>query len=249
MPLTTSHAAVALPLTRLLPSLPIAALAIGSMSPDFEYLYNFVPHGRNWHSPPGLYAVVLPSAIAVWLVWRLLVRPAVMSLCPPGLSDRVEVGRLTLRELAVSLVAVVLGICSHLVWDGITHSNGWAPRMFYTLRREVMLGDMFSPPLYRLLQHASTVAGAMVLLAWLAYWWFSQPSEARRFAPEQRPRLFLAAGLFFVVSLFLAAYNATRAPADLEQILSYAAVGWMVGAAGALLLWSVIHRLITGRTP
>jgi len=40
MPLTPSHAAAALLLRQFAPRLPLAALVIGSLSPDFEYPKN-----------------------------------------------------------------------------------------------------------------------------------------------------------------------------------------------------------------
>src|SRR5690606_3263913 len=107
MPLTTSHAAAAWPLTRLFPSLPLAAIVFGSMSPDFEYLVRLAPIGRSWHTVPGLVFYAVPAAILVWLVWRVAVRPSLASVWPPGLAGSISGRGFEMRELALAVPAVM----------------------------------------------------------------------------------------------------------------------------------------------
>src|SRR5690606_12915943 len=243
MPLTTSHAIAAWPITRLFPALPLAAVVIGCMAPDFEYLKNTAPHGRNWHSMPELFTIAVPAGLLVWLVWRFVVRPAVRTVVPPGLARGIGPARLTIRESLSVIAGVTIGAVSHSLWDGVTHRDGWGPDMFHILRTRVTMGDFGRMPLSRVLQHVSTLAGGALLITWFALWWFSRPRELREFAPGQFQRMIQAATFIFVSAAAAAAYNSTRAPQDIEQFLWYAAVGWMLGAAAALLLWSILCRM------
>ena len=66
MPFTLSHAAVAAPLARR--GLILSAVAIGSMTPDFEYFLRLSMNSRWSHSLPGVLTFCLPVSILVlWL--------------------------------------------------------------------------------------------------------------------------------------------------------------------------------------
>ena len=167
MPFTISHAAAVLPLSRT--PLPLAALMIGSMAPDFAY---FLPNGPGLlsHSVPGLYKFCWPAALLVWVVFVQLLEAPTLALLPDGWrgmfrrSDR----SLTLRNFALASVAVILGAATHILWDGFTHANTpVVDRLPFLETTHVMLfGKQF--PLFRFLQHLSTVVGLVVLIAWIA---------------------------------------------------------------------------------
>ena len=89
MPFTPSHAAAALLLRRAFRTLPPAALVLGTLSPDFEYLLRLAPRGRFGHSPEGLLLFCLPASLAAWLLYLRLIRPALRELLPPGLAAAV----------------------------------------------------------------------------------------------------------------------------------------------------------------
>jgi hypothetical protein len=107
MPFTISHAAAVLPLSRT--GLPLAALMIGSMSPDFAY---FLPArtGLLSHSVPGLFKFCWPSALAgVGVFVQLLETTHARTCCRMAgvrcfpRSDRA----ITVRNFALASVAVV----------------------------------------------------------------------------------------------------------------------------------------------
>ena len=66
MPVTPAHAALALPLSRVAPALPLAPLVIGTLSPDFEYLLRLAPTGRFAHSLLGLVVFCVPVSLLAW---------------------------------------------------------------------------------------------------------------------------------------------------------------------------------------
>src|SRR5262249_32104455 len=86
MPVTPAHTVAAWPLHKWLPALPLSALGIGPMAPDSEYFLRLAPVTRVAHTPTGLLFFCVPVSIAVWFVFRRLVRPALVDLLPPGLA-------------------------------------------------------------------------------------------------------------------------------------------------------------------
>jgi hypothetical protein len=167
VPFTISHAAAVLPFSRT--RLPLAALMIGSMSPDFAY---FLPDGPGVlsHSVPGLFSFCWPVALSAWLLFvHLLEKPTLVLLgnrwqrAFPR-SDRA----LSPRNLALASVAVVVGAATHVLWDSFTHANTPMVEQLPLLESNTirLFGMQF--PLFRLLQHLSTVVGLLVLIGWAA---------------------------------------------------------------------------------
>ena len=177
MPLTISHAAAVLPLSRT--GLPMAALMIGSMSPDFAY---FVPRGPGMfsHSIPGLFQFCWPVALLVWMVFVHLLETPTLALLPDGWrgvfarSDRA----LSTRNFALASVAVIIGAATHIFWDSFTHANTPMVDQLPALETEQIefFGKQF--PLFRFLQHLSTVLGLVALGAWVAILKKSRAGEA-----------------------------------------------------------------------
>jgi hypothetical protein len=167
MPFTISHAAAVLPLSRT--PLPLAALMIGSMAPDFAY---FLPKGPGVlsHSVPGLYEFCWPAGLLVWLVFVQLLESPTLALLPDRWRRlfRRSDHAWTAKNFALASVAVVLGAASHVLWDGFTHANApvveWLP--FLETTSVEFFGKQF--PLFRFLQHLSTVIGLVALIAWVA---------------------------------------------------------------------------------
>ncbi len=240
MPLTPSHAAAALLLKRLPFRLPLAALVIGTLSPDFEYLFRLAPRGRFGHSLPGLVLFCLPVSLLVWGAYRAWIRPAMRDLLPPGLAAGDHP-----RPTSVPAVActILLGALSHVVWDGFTHVNGFAVALLPGLREPVTPSLAPGIVAYKALQHGSTVVGGLVLLLSLAGWVRTRPPAARRFAPGQAARaLRVAAGVLGAAALAAVLNGLRGLDGGMANGLGYAAVGAMVGFGIALLTYGLQAR-------
>ncbi|MFC0676691.1 DUF4184 family protein [Lysobacter korlensis] len=230
MPLTPSHAAAALLLVRVLPRLPLAALVIGSMSPDFEYLLRLAPRGEFGHTSTGLLVFCLPVGLVVWAIYRAWVRPVVLDLMPPGLAAGYACG--CNASWLGGALAVLLGALSHVVWDAFTHADGFFVAVLPALASEALPSVFPGLRWYKLLQHASTAVGAIAIV-WLGLHWLrSHPPYARHFAPGQAKRAAAYLTLVVLVSCVGALLNGARAvDRGLAATLGYAAVGGMVGFA------------------
>ncbi|HET7231828.1 MAG TPA: DUF4184 family protein [Longimicrobium sp.] len=239
MPITPAHAAAAWPLHRAFRRLPVAALVIGTMSPDLEYVLRMRPFGKFGHSPAGLFVFCLPLTVVLWWWWRAAVRPALTPLLPPALRAAAEApppGRAT-DAVPLAMVAALLGAATHILWDGFTHETGWAVALLPAMR-QVPFARFPNLPWFALAQYASSCTGALITLAWMVREWRRWPRQARRFAPGQRARLARVALFVAVVSLGVGAVNATLAT-SLPLRAGRAAVGTIGGVGVALAIYAM----------
>lgn len=173
MPFTLAHPAAVLPFLRQ-PFVPIALLA-GAMAPDLPYFimasttsgawYGPLLNARNSHDMAHILTVGFPLALVVagflWLVSRPLgwaTPDAWLPAKPPAEGRRPSSARIALW----TFYSLMLGLFTHIAWDSFTHSYGWVVQQLPFLGTEMITGF----PLYRLLQHLSTLAGLAILLRW-----------------------------------------------------------------------------------
>jgi hypothetical protein len=147
MPYPFAHPAAVLPLLGPMGRFAVpSALAIGSIAPD---LWHFVPFlGRHeTHTFAALGWFCLPAGLIVYALFHLVLKQPLIALLSPrlGAFTPAAVPEVPLRAVVISLLA---GALTHLVWDGLTHSDDGA-----------IEGHNWP-------QHASTLAGSVVLAWW-----------------------------------------------------------------------------------
>ena len=163
MPLTIAHPAAVLPFRR--SGLPLSALVIGSLSPDFEYFLYLTPHSDISHTAAGLFVFCLPAGmIALWIYHRIWVPPIVALL---GKEHHHRVQPFPFGPASRFLILcceLLIGALTHLIWDSFTHEYGWAVQHLDGLSRSVHLAGHLEVPVYKILQHGSTLLGCAVLI-------------------------------------------------------------------------------------
>jgi len=255
MPLTPAHAAAAPLLQRLLRplglTLPLSALVIGTMTPDFAYLIRLNPGGGPWHTRLGLLQFCLPVGVATWWIYRLIIGPALLRLLPPGLGAaagaRVAPGP-TLRLLPGAGLAVLLGAVSHDVWDSFTHESRGGIRWITGLDAPVTMARTGSLPWYAILQYASSVIGLVVIVAIIWRWVMGQPSAARHMPVGEVAWRVREVGLLLLAGVLGAGLNASRVhQPGIELTFGLAAVGAMSALAVALLAYGIVDLIRRGR--
>lgn len=244
MPFTPAHAVAAWPLHRWLPALPLSALVIGAMSPDYEYFLRLAPITRHAHTPAGLLLFCVPVSLGVWFMFRRLVRPALVELLPPGLSR--ALGSASTSWLP-ALVAVAIGAVSHVIWDGFTHQDDWAVRAWPVLRTQPWPAIL---PLawFKLLQYGSSIFGTLGLATWIAAWVRAQPAAAREWRRGQRARLVRVVSVVLAVSVICGVADSVMTPRHAWTInVGRALVGAMAGCTIATTIFA-IGRALARRT-
>ncbi|KQZ22370.1 DUF4184 family protein [Microbacterium sp. Root553] len=175
MPFTPSHAVVALPFVRT-PLVP-AAIAIGAMTPDLPLFLRGV--GLRYSFTHTFENVLWTALVAfvLFLLWRVVLRPAVGELSPLALARRlpaewqqvgvsaagsaVGIGASRRAYPVLLAVSLILGVLSHIVWDLFTHEGRWGVETFPAL------GMMWGPLTgFKWLQHGSSVTGLVILGVW-----------------------------------------------------------------------------------
>ena len=247
MPFTVSHAAAVLPLHRLGKGrLPMAALMVGSMSPDFSY---FLPGDLAvlpTHTFFGLFWFCLPAGLLVWMLFVHLLEAPTISLLPEDWRVRITPSRrqVTVATLALACVAIVIGAATHVVWDSFTHR--WTPvaDALPVLQTPLFkIGDQ-DIRVYKLLQHLSTVVGMAILLAWAWRIRHATP-HSTRVSPSTiatagaplRTRLAAAGILLATSGAFAVANYMSHDGVRFERRLYHLAIG---GMSGWMLAWCAV---------
>lgn len=250
MPFTPSHAVVALafPRTPLVP----AAVAIGAMTPDLPLFFGIGISYESTHTFPGLVVVGLPVALALLIVWRLSLRPAISELTPTWFRERMPRdwlepaasswwslwgGRSTrTRAKAVTLVAVslVIGILSHVVWDLFTH-----PGRLGSVLIPALAGDWGPLPGYQWAQHASSAIGLVILAIWAGRW---LAREGPVPTPARTPGI-LRIGAWVALPACLVAAVLIDSAANGFSLADFRGIAFRAGTAGAAAFLVVLGCL------
>lgn len=171
MPFTPSHPALVLPFSWIKHnSVSMSALIIGSMTPDFEYFIRMKLTGRYGHSIEGMFFLDLPLAFILTLVFHQLVKKSLIDNLPGYFFRRLQPLRnfdllSYLRKHYIGFtVCLLTGIASHILWDSFTHANAYFVDRIPFLSTPVRIDGISVLPLFRYLQHISTIIGAFFII-------------------------------------------------------------------------------------
>ncbi len=245
MPFTISHAAAVLPLQK--SRLPLAALMIGSMSPDFAYFVPGDPDRMFTHSIPGLFWFCWPVSLAAWLLFVRVLEQPTLALLPDSWQARFAPSsrEFTLTTLALASAAILVGGITHLIWDSFTHRGTAVVQALPGLHSVAFHVNGWRVRWFVVLQHLSSVFGLLVLLVWA---WKLPPIH-------QRPQKLLsvshglrirAAAILIASSLALAiAGFVLNSDTWFMRRLFHLAIG---GMTGWVLAWFAIAIWLTLRS-
>ena len=247
MPFTLAHAAVLVPCRRL-PSrwLSLTGLAFGAMAPDLEYFVRLSATAGVGHTPAGVLLFDLPAALLLaWLFHGLVRRPLLRHLPAPLdrlLAPAAEAAWRTSSWRALVLLAgsAVLGSLSHLAWDASTHPGGAVVVVWPLLSSPLPLLP-WRIPVYKLLQHGSTLLGLTVLARWIYTQWVVRGGEAAAGSVSAGGKARYWA-IVFLGAAALAGYRiATTGGLDLRQYGAYI-VSLLSGSLLGVVVASALFR-------
>lgn len=170
MPFTLSHAVLAPPLSKLSQGhLPVAALAIGCMTPDLYRL--FTPDNITLtHQWSGILFPNLPIGLCFCLLWYLIYRPVLYRFLGVQDSCKLHSFEQIITFILMNCFAIILGTATHLIWDGLTHLDDRSFAFKEILSQNVDLFG-FHYPLHFILQIGSSLAALpfIVRMSWHYY--------------------------------------------------------------------------------
>jgi hypothetical protein len=168
MPFTFCHPAIVLPV-QYLPQkwLSLTGLVIGSLTPDFEYFIRMKVQSNYSHTFYGIFWFDLPLAILLTFIFHDFVRDALFCNLPDFIKNRI----ITFTSFDWNnnfkqnwiIISILIGIASHLLWDGFTHNHGYFVNHLSILRNNITLfGNEI--PIWKITQHLSTLIGGIVIV-------------------------------------------------------------------------------------
>jgi hypothetical protein len=167
MPFPLAHPAAVLPLRRACPRiLDFPALLIGAVVPDAGYLLPGSNPGLLSHRISGIVLFSLPVGwVGYWIFRRgsqIMSKAARKGLRALPEEEGQRAARKGLRALPEEVgrisLSLMIGASTHVLWDSITHQDGWCVERFPVLRTCVGGWELFD-----ILWYASTIGGAISL--------------------------------------------------------------------------------------
>ena len=162
MPYTLSHAVIALPLSILTKrKLPIVAVGVGSVSPDFPYLVALTPTHAPGHSTSGVLLYCLTPSMIFLFAWYRWIEGATLEFW------RLPQRGSSTKSPPILLIAlgVLIGAFSHVLWDATSHSYG-----SFVTGSTFWNTDFMSLPAYKWNQYGSGIIGLGILGLWYFYY-------------------------------------------------------------------------------
>ncbi|HWS50773.1 MAG TPA: DUF4184 family protein [Microbacterium sp.] len=255
MPFTPSHAVIALPFIRT-PLVP-AAIAIGAMTPDLPLFLRGVGLAYSFTHTVGNIVWTTLVAFMLFLLWRVVLRPAVPELMPAALARRLprdwsDARTTALRRavgvgerrwfLVLLLVSLMLGVLSHIAWDMFTHEGRGGVQLIPAL--DAMWGPL---PGYKWLQHGSSLMGLAIIALWA--WMWSRQRAAGELPPRMLPswaRIAWWASLPVVLVGALALGLVLYGPLDAEFTVQHLAYRVLPPACA---IWGALTLLLAAALP
>ena len=169
MPLTFSHPALVL-LAKYLPErwVSMTGLVVGSVTPDFEYFIRMKVESIYSHTWLGMFWFDLPLSVLLTFMYHSLVRDFLICNLPLFLKKRLSrfMGfnwtYYFKRHFLKVIICLLVGIATHIFWDGFTHPHGDFVKIIPVLKENTMLFGVRTPN-YKLLQYISTVIGGIIV--------------------------------------------------------------------------------------
>lgn len=248
MPFTLAHPIAAAPIWLLSKrKLDLLALAIGTMIPDLQYFIALKPVRTIGHSLPGVFIEGLPCSLVLLLVFHWVLKYPLRALAPSYVADRLPpIGRFSLfpfSQFLIIIASIAIGGISHILWDDFTHSTGW-----FVVKFPLLQFQIFSLPLYKLLQYGSGIFGLCGLSIWFLVWLLkTQPRQSKQALPVRWKLLATSCILLTSCILALIAVKLHLAEdGSFSGIVVRAVIGSISGLFLGCLFYSALFWKIKG---
>jgi hypothetical protein len=254
MPFTFAHPAAVLPLRRF-KSLHLAALMVGSITPDLPY---YVPakYSRvmvESHTAMGALWLDVPLGLVVLLIGFLLRRPLTVLMSPRSRSlclQSLERFKEQPRHWLWAPLAVYIGVWTHIAWDAFTHDSGWVVRRVAALSAPITIGA-YTGTLCHVLQYVSSVAGLLILAVWYLRLRTPAPSESSNTVVLQGSARVAVLVLVLTIGIAIGGFISMRAAYDgaTNYRVIYLMLTRSIACSGLLYLGAGLLVLLTRRKP
>lgn len=169
MPFTLAHPALVMPLGKSRYRLSLTALLAGSIAPDFEFYFQMREVENVGHHWYGIILFDFPAALLFCFLFHNLLRNLFVANLPAAYRNRFSRfvnynwNKYAAKNKWTVLLSLIIGIVSHILWDGFTHHDGLFVKMLPALagNTDIMYVNV---PVYFLLQVIFSIAGMWIVL-------------------------------------------------------------------------------------
>lgn len=212
MPLTFAHPAIALPFSRNSRYLNYLAFVLGTMAPDFEYFLKGRPSAEIGHSYIGFFTFNLPILVIVYWIYKMCIHRELFLHLPNFLQEAEpqKTASSRISKVLVFIYSALFGMFTHVAWDSFTHVGGYMVRNFSVFTYTFSIFG-FNIPLYKMLQHGSTLLGILAIIGYLFYRAKKTPSPESHITSKQKwgywSQMAICSILFFLLWTFLSSVS------------------------------------------
>ncbi len=174
MPFTFCHPAIVLPFKNFPRKwFSIIGLIIGSMSPDFEYFLKMRISSQIGHSVFGIFVFDLPLSILVAYVFFNTVSVGLVNNLPEYFKSRlifitkINWNDYFKRNWYIVIYSIIIGSITHILWDSFTHKAGYFVLKYKCLSEKILILS-YPIPIYKFLQHGSTLLAGLFILFYIS---------------------------------------------------------------------------------
>lgn len=242
MPFTFSHPAIVLPLAYLSPRwISVTGLVVGSLTPDFEYFLRMRINTQFSHENWGVLWFDLPLGLLLTFVFHQIVRNPLLANAPHFLKARFThlqsfdwLNHFRHHWLAI-IGSIMIGAISHLFWDRFTHEHAYFVDLIPVLNEQVVYHP-YSFTWYRVVQHTSTLIGAITII-WVIYKLPTQPVSSQSISL----RFWTVALLVAILVIALRVLLGTKSFQIGNLVVSTISAG-MIGLIAGSLWWKFFEK-------
>jgi len=172
MPFTFSHAVVGFPLKKKYTKhFSLLGLVLGSMAPDFLYFINLKPSGYFGHTLLGFLILNLPLCFLLNYLFTEHIKDSLIAHLPEKIQFYFSIcykqkSDYTMRSMVIFCYSALLGMVTHVFWDSFTHKSGYFVDKFSFFKESLNLMN-HNIPVYKILQHGSTIIAAIIIIAYI----------------------------------------------------------------------------------
>ncbi len=142
------------------------------MAPDFEYFIKFYPSSTIGHTFLGFLCLNLPLCFLIAYIFHFLIKQSlILNLISP--LDKwfynYVISKWSLKsfkDVIVFIYSSFIGMASHVLWDILHIVTVFFVDKFPILNMSIKIYK-FNIPIYKFLQHGSTILGFLVLILFL----------------------------------------------------------------------------------
>lgn len=172
MPFTFSHPAIIIPLSKTKLRLSFTGLVAGSMAPDFEFFFKMKLAENVGHHFWGIFIFDLPIALILCFIYHNILRNVFIKHLPNYFKNRLSLfmnfnwNSYTTANKLILIISLIIGIVSHLLWDGFTHYDGVFVLMMPLFAKSISIYN-FNIQIFNALQIIGSVWGLWVVYRYI----------------------------------------------------------------------------------